>query len=61
MVQKCIAFGYFFYYFFLALCGCFRLVRLSIVNSNNSIKILYWYVGMLVLCGSSLFCHAALL
>ena len=33
--------------FFLALCGYFRRIRLSIVNSNNSIKILY-YVGMLV-------------
>ena len=33
--------------FFLALCGYFRPIRLSIVNSNNSIKILY-YVGMLV-------------
>ena len=47
--------------FFLALCGYFRCIRLSIVNYNNSIKIVYYYVGMLVLCSSSLFCHATLL
>ena len=47
--------------FFLALCGYFRRIRLSIVNSNNSIKILCYYVGMLVLCSSSLLCHAVLL
>ena len=35
--------------FFLALCGYFRRIRLSIVNSYNSIKILYYYVGMFVL------------
>ena len=35
--------------FFLALRGYFRRIRLSMVNSNNSIKILYCYVGMLVL------------
>ena len=27
-----------------------RCIRLSIVKYNNSIKILYYYVGMLVLC-----------
>ena len=39
----------------------FRCISLSIVNSYNSIKIFYYYVHMLVLRSSSLFCHAVLL
>ena len=38
-----------------------RRIRLSKANSYNSIKILYRYVGMLVLYSSSLYCYAALL
>ena len=53
---------YFWVLFFLVFCELLSsYIRLSIVNYNKSIEILYYYVGMLVLRSSSLFCHAVLL
>ena len=52
---------FFLVIFSFALCGYFRRIRFSIVNYNNSIKILFCFVNMLVLCSSCLFCYAALL